>query len=68
MAHEDEGDSLVGMNSREGERVAFHRPVIISEDATIYAWLTKVEQAMQIALAMELERGVQELELLDRNS
>lgn len=58
VAHEDEGDSLVGMNSREGERVAFHRPVIISEDATIYAWLTKVEQAMQIALAMELEKGV----------
>ena len=58
VAHEDDGDRLVGMNSREGERVAFHEAVVISEDATIYAWLTKVERAMQYALAMELDRGV----------
>ena len=45
-----------------------HKPVIISEDPTIYVWLTKVEEAMQASLAHELERGIQELELLDRNS
>ena len=56
------------MNSREGESVAFNKPVTISEDPTIYVWLTKIEQAMQVSLAMELEKGVQELELLDRNS
>ena len=66
--HENEGDSIVGMNSREGESVAMHKPVIISEDPTIYVWLTKLEECMQASLAMELERGVQELELLDRNS
>jgi len=65
---ENEGDSLTGMNSREGESVAFNKPVVISEDPTIYVWLTKVEQAMQVSLAMELEKGVTELELLDRNS
>ena len=59
---------MVGLNSREGESVAFNKPVIISEDPTIYVWLTKIEQAMQVSLAMELEKGVQELELLDRNS
>ena len=64
----NEGDSLTGMNSREGESVAFHKHVIISEDPTIYIWLTKIEQAMQVSLAMELENGVRELELLDRNS
>lgn len=68
VMHENEGDSVTGMNSREGESVAFHKPVVISEDPTIYVWLTKVEQAMQVSLAMELEKGVKELELLDRNS
>ena len=56
------------MNSREGESVGFYKPVTISEDPTIYVWLNKIEQAMQISLAMELEKGVKELELLDRNS
>ena len=56
------------MNSREGESVGFYKPVVISEDPTIYAWLTKVEEAMQVSLAMELETSLKELELLDRNS
>ena len=56
--HENEGDSIVGMNSREGESVAMHKPVVISEDPTIYVWLTKVEECMQSSLALELEKGV----------
>ena len=64
----NEGDSLVGMNSREGESVAFHKPVVISEDPTIYKWLTKIEDAMQVSMALELEKAVAELEILDRNS
>ena len=68
VRYENDGDSLVAMNSREGESVAFNKPVVISDDPTIYVWLTKVEQAMQVSLAMELEKGVTELELLDRNS
>lgn len=66
--YEDEGDSLVGMNSREGESVAFYKNVIISEDPTIYKWLTKLEEAMQVSMAMSLETALSELELLDRNS
>lgn len=44
----------------------FASPVTISEDPTIYVWLTKVEQRMQASLAMHLEKAVTELELLDR--
>ena len=68
VKHQNEGDEVIGMNSREGESVSFHKPVVISEDPTIYVWLTKIEQTMQVSLAIELEKSVQELELLDRNS
>ena len=43
VMHENEGDSLTAMNSREGESVPLYKPVIISEDSTIYVWLGKVE-------------------------
>ena len=58
------------MYSREGEYVPFaggKGQVIISEDPTIYVWLTKIEQQMQISLAHHLESAVTSLELLDRN-
>lgn len=51
---EIDGDQLNGMYSREGEYVNFSDPVIISEDPTIYVWLTKIENAMQISLAHQL--------------
>ena len=50
---EQEGDHLVGMYSREGEYVPFATgssiqgttpgKIVISEDPTIYVWLTKIE-------------------------
>ena len=43
---DNEGDRINGMFSREGEHVDFSKPVIISEDPTIYVWLTKIEQEM----------------------
>ena len=59
------------MYSREGEYVNFASPttdkVVISEDPTIYAWLTKIEQLMQMSLAHHLEQSVTQLEILDRN-
>lgn len=66
MNFENEGDSLVGMYSREGEYVPFSNNVVISEDPTIYVWLTKIEQQMQVSLAHQLEQAVTALELLDR--
>jgi len=61
---------LLGMYSREGEYVPFaggQGKVIISEDPTIYVWLTKIEQQMQLSLATHLEQAVTSLEILDRN-
>lgn len=66
MNFEGEGDHLVGMYSREGEYVHFSDKVVISEDPTIYVWLTKIEQQMQVSLAHHLEQAVTALELLDR--
>ena len=62
---------MTGMYSREGEYVPFAGgpsggKVIISEDPTIYVWLTKIEQQMQISLANHLESAVTSLEILDR--
>ena len=67
MDAEDDGDSLIGLYSREGEYVNFTNNVRISEDPTIYVWLTKIEQQMQVSLAHKLEESVQAVELLDRN-
>ena len=44
MNYEADGDHLIGMYSREGEYVPFSNKVVISEDPTIYIWLTKIEQ------------------------
>jgi dynein heavy chain 1, cytosolic len=71
LSFENEGDHLTGMYSREGEYVEFASPatnkVVISDDPTIYVWLTKVEQLMQMSLAHHLESAVTQLEILDRN-
>ena len=56
------------MVSREGEKVNFNKHVIISEDPTIYMWLNKVQNAMQVSLALELGQALEQLEILDRNS
>ena len=58
LNYDHDGDHLIGMNSREGESVPFAKSVIISEDPTIYRWLTKTEEAMQIALAVLLEKSL----------
>ena len=62
LNYDHDGDHLIGMNSREGESVPFAKDVIISEDPTIYKWLSKVEEAMQVALAVLLEKSVKEQE------
>lgn len=54
----DDGDSLIGMASRENEHVGFSAPVVISEDPAIHAWLSKVEAQMQISLATSLEQCI----------
>ena len=63
---QDDGDIIVGMNSREGESVPFNNKVTINDDPTIYKWLTKIEESMQTSLAYELSKAVTSLEILDR--
>lgn len=63
-----DNDIICGMNSREGESVQFFTKVNISEDATIYKWLTKIEESMQTSLAHELNKAVTALEILDRTT
>jgi len=53
------------MYSREGEYVKFSNPIIISEDPTIYVWLTKVEAAMQMSLAHQLLHSIEEMSRID---
>ena len=43
LTSEENGDLVTGMNSREGEVVAYDKGVKISEDSSIHVWLTKVE-------------------------
>jgi hypothetical protein len=62
---ENEGDELTGMYSREGEYVKFSKKVIISEDPTIYVWLTKLENGMQITLAHSLLASIEEMSRID---
>ena len=57
-----EPDCMIAMISREDERVEFPRPVKISEDSAIHAWLTKVEVQMRESLASNLEHCVKQIE------
>lgn len=62
---EKEGDQLNGMYSREGEYVKFSKEILISEDPTIYVWLTKVENSMQICLAHQLLQAINEMLIIN---
>jgi hypothetical protein len=51
LSFEEDGDTLTGMYSKEGEHVDFSNKIKISDDSTIYVWLTKIESQMQLSLA-----------------
>lgn len=53
------------MVSREGEYVTFSKDIMISDDPTIYVWLTKIENSMQICLAHKLLDAITEQEIID---
>jgi dynein heavy chain 1 len=62
---EKEGDKLNGMYSREGEYVKFSKSIIISEDPTIYVWLAKIENMMQVSLSDTLMASIEEMSTID---
>ena len=60
-----DGNVLEGIFSREGEYVNFVSKLAMSDDATIYQRLTKIEGMMQNSLANELQKAVEALEIID---
>lgn len=68
LSSQDQGDLLLGMNSREGEQVDFTTQIKISEDPTINVWLTKVETQMRYSLSKNLENTMQDLIQLSDNN
>ena len=61
----EDGDELTGMVSREFEEVQFETSVKISDDPVVYQWLRKVQEQMQLTLAIKLERAVNEISEMD---
>jgi len=61
----EDGDELTGMVSREFEEVKFEKSVKISDDPVVYQWLRKVQEQMQLTLAIKLERAVNEISEMD---
>lgn len=53
-----DNDTLIAMVSREDEKVDYPKPVKISEEPAIHAWLTKVEVQMRDSLAYNLDQCV----------
>ena len=61
----EDGDELTGMVSREFEEVKFETTVKIKDDPVVYQWLRKVQEQMQLTLAIKLERAVNEISEMD---
>jgi len=57
---EDE-TQLLGFASKEGEEIAFRRPIYLKDFPKINDWLAKVESEMQLSLASLLAQAVTEL-------
>lgn len=60
-AEEQESATIVGFASREGEQVAFDRPISLKEYPKINDWLAKIESEMKASLASLLVKASQEL-------
>ncbi|KAJ1982313.1 dynein heavy chain [Dimargaris xerosporica] len=59
----DDESQIVGMTSREGERVAFHTPISLVEHPKINDWLTLLEREMKHTLALLLTEAVGSLQI-----
>ena len=55
---DEEGTSLVGMQSAQDEVVQFRDAVLFSGEIEVNAWLSKAEEAMQRSIAIDTEQSV----------
>jgi dynein heavy chain 1, cytosolic len=63
----ENGDVILGMNSREGEGVPFENHIKISDNSTINIWLGKVDEQMSFSLATSLEHTMKEVVALEKH-
>lgn len=59
---DEDSTSLLGMLSREGEKVPFKNPIALKDYAKINDWLTRLESEMRISLAQLLSDAARDLE------
>jgi dynein heavy chain 1 len=58
IENEEHGDLLVGMTSKENEKVAFQKAFKISAFSKINLWLNEIVDQMQTSLAVQLENCI----------
>jgi dynein heavy chain 1 len=61
LQEEEESITILGFSSREGEQVAFDKPISLKEYPKINDWLAKIESEMKASLASLLVRASLEL-------
>ncbi|KAI9031438.1 dynein heavy chain [Hyaloraphidium curvatum] len=64
----DEGDSILGMGSREGEVIQFRAPIKLKNYSRINEWLSALESEMRNTLALLLTDAVSDLASIYRSS
>ncbi|KAI8321400.1 dynein heavy chain [Martensiomyces pterosporus] len=57
----DDNQSILGMSSREGERVVFRQPILLSQFPKINDWLAAIEREMRMTLADLLGKAIAQL-------
>ncbi|KAJ1798747.1 dynein heavy chain, partial [Coemansia sp. RSA 2399] len=58
----DDGTEILGMSSREGERIVFREPIVLKQFPKINDWLAAIEREMRLTLADLLGKAVSQLE------
>jgi dynein heavy chain 1 len=61
LALSENGMHITGMQSREGEEIAFRESVSVNDNPSIQAWLSKVEYQMMFSLAWLLEAALSDM-------
>ncbi|KAJ2558174.1 dynein heavy chain [Coemansia sp. RSA 1933] len=58
----EDGTEILGMSSREGERIVFREPLVLKQYPKINDWLAAIEREMRLTLADLLGKAVAQLE------
>ncbi|EAR94592.2 dynein heavy chain, cytoplasmic protein (macronuclear) [Tetrahymena thermophila SB210] len=64
--NEKNDDIVKGMNSKEGESVAFDTDINVGEDPKINVWLGKVDDQMRLSLASNLQKSMQKIAAIEQ--